>query len=1131
LPHTQLIRCFSRVTAIALLSLAWVAAAAIQSSTSPASGAQTVDAKVVESRLKEVESTQDYDEATKTTLIDLYRKTLASIESMRANQASTEVFSKAREQAPVDARKLRAELDSKLRRQTPQTLDSLKIPANAELAALDQRLLKEQADAAAVGAKQDAIETQLTSEAARPNQVRQRITAVNAREDTLSDALQKPGNSAEPAILQEARRWNLQAQQQALAAELNMLDQELLSQPMRVDLLKAQADMSDLNLQRINERIALLEQVINKQRRSEVEQVRTETETAQDKFIDQPAVVKSLAERNTAASKLLSKLSDQLEEADTSDQNASDTAKRIEADFRNTQQKLDVAGMSQALGQILLEQRRLLPDARQIEKETRRREELIAETSLAQIQMNDELRKLRDPDTYIRSLSAGLPTDTVDTVRPDLQSLVATRRALLEKSSALAESYLRSLGDLDYAQHRLIEVVKGYNDFLSERLLWVRSAPAPSLALILNTPAQVFELLSPSTWYSTLNTLLTQLVATPYAWLGVLLWALLLAKTPAMKRALVDRGKHVGHPRRDRFQDTLQALGLTLLIAAAWPILILALSWTLLSSLDASNFTKSLAHGLIIMARAQFYLGAFRSMCLPGGLAEVHFRWPANSLRSLRNQLSLLMSTFLPATAVAVASIRMDSTIEGALPRLSFLVVMASMSWFFYRLFGPHKPVLDIMFRNQPDSLLTRFRYLWMGLALLLPLCLVIIAGSGFLYTAGTLTGSLIQTLWLILGFMVVHQMFVRWLLMTQSKLAFEARRAALASRAASSTDESPHDDTDIEEPEIDLAALNQDSLKLLNSAIVFGVIVSLWFIWSDVLPAFGHLDDYALWHYTGTVNGAEAQVPVTVADMLLAILITVITTVAARRFPALLEIVLLKRVALTSGGRYTATTLSRYLIAGIGGLLVLSTVGASWSQVQWLAAALSVGIGFGLQEIVANFISGLIILFERPIRVGDVVTVGDTDGIVTRIQIRATTIRTWDRQELLVPNKEFITGRLLNWSLSDQITRIRIPVGVAYGSDVQLAMAQMLEAAQHHRLVLRDPPPHTIFTAFGDSTLNLELRAFVGNQDDRLPVISQLHEAIYARFNQQGIVIAFPQRDIHIDTSQPLDVRIHPVP
>ena len=153
-------------------------------------------------------------------------------------------------------------------------------------------------------------------------------------------------------------------------------------------------------------------------------------------------------------------------------------------------------------------------------------------------------------------------------------------------------------------------------------------------------------------------------------------------------------------------------------------------------------------------------------------------------------------------------------------------------------------------------------------------------------------------------------------------------------------------------------------------------------------------------------------MVPVTLADAGLAVIIAVITVISTKRFPALLEIGVLQHLKMDPGGRYAATTLSRYVIAAVGTILFFGTIGASWSQIQWLVAALGVGIGFGLQEIVANFISGMIILFERPIRVGDTVTVGDTDGVVTRIQIRATTIRNWDGKELLVPNKEFITAR-----------------------------------------------------------------------------------------------------------------------
>jgi potassium efflux system protein len=205
----------------------------------------------------------------------------------------------------------------------------------------------------------------------------------------------------------------------------------------------------------------------------------------------------------------------------------------------------------------------------------------------------------------------------------------------------------------------------------------------------------------------------------------------------------------------------------------------------------------------------------------------------------------------------------------------------------------------------------------------------------------------------------------------------------------------------------------------------------------------------------------------------------------------------------------------------------VFNTIGAQWSQLQWLVAALGVGIGFGLQEIVANFISGLIILFERPVRVGDIVTVGDTDGVVTKIRIRATTIRNWDRKELLVPNKEFVTGRLLNWSLSDQMTRIVIVVGAAYGSDVDKAHELMRAAAEENENVLDDPHPVVSFEGFGDNSLTLLLRAYIDDLDLRIPTITALHKAINQKFNEAGIVIAFPQRDLHLDTNGPLHVTI----
>ena len=173
--------------------------------------------------------------------------------------------------------------------------------------------------------------------------------------------------------------------------------------------------------------------------------------------------------------------------------------------------------------------------------------------------------------------------------------------------------------------------------------------------------------------------------------------------------------------------------------------------------------------------------------------------------------------------------------------------------------------------------------------------------------------------------------------------------------------------------------------------------------------------------------------------------------------------------------------------------------------------------MGFGLQEIFANFVSGLILLFEQPIRVGDVITIGDTTGSVSRIRMRATTITNWDRQELIIPNKDLITGRLLNWTLSDSTNRVVITVGVGYNSDVDIACRLITEICESHPNVLKEPPPTAHFDTFGESTIDIKIRLFLANLESRIQTRHELQTQIHRRFAQAGIDIAFPQRDLHI--------------
>ena len=255
----------------------------------------------------------------------------------------------------------------------------------------------------------------------------------------------------------------------------------------------------------------------------------------------------------------------------------------------------------------------------------------------------------------------------------------------------------------------------------------------------------------------------------------------------------------------------------------------------------------------------------------------------------------------------------------------------------------------------------------------------------------------------------------------------------------------------------------------------------------------------------------------VTLADIGISLIVLIATFLAFRNFPGLLEILILTRLPLDAGIRYALSTIFRYVIAIIGLSIAFSAIGLSWSKVQWLAAALTFGLAFGLQEIFANFVSGVIILIERPVRIGDTVTVGTTTGDVSRIRMRATTITDWERKELIIPNKTFITGDVINWTLTDPVLRVTIPVGVSYGSDVDQVVRVLQKIATDARIVLADPAPVVLFGGFGDSTLDFQLRVFIPSIKNFVEVRHLLHMTIMKTFRAEGIEIAFPQRDLHI--------------
>ncbi len=1094
-----------------------------------APAATALTAKLLETKLKEVQAATDLDEATKTKLAEFYRKALSNLEAANSFEAKAAAYSQSLETAPPQTAQIRKDLDAA---QATEEKPPERLPPGIKLQELEQRLAKTQADATAVEAKLTEMEKELEGRAQRPTEARQRINEAKKELDDVDAQLNLPPPENQSSTLTQARRWALESRQRELRTEIRMLDQELLSQAVRTDLLKAKRDKAAADLKMLERDQRWLEDQVNQQRRAEAEKSQAAAEEAKRQAEGKHPLIQELAQRNAALTEEISALTTELDQLDDQRAELEQQTKRISDEHRSARQRLEVAGVSQALGQVLIDQRNQLPELRPIKKAAAKREQAIADATLRQIRLGEERRQLRDTEAYVKGLTAGVPADERAVVQDQLHKLVKARKDLVDQALTTDEAYLSALGEVDYASSQLVDTIRAYDEFLSERLLWVRSAATASLATAIAVPSAAAWLVSPANWIDVAQVLLYEVAHSPLLWLFALVAGTLLWKSGAIRSAIRATEAPLRRVRTDRFAYTLQALGLSLLLAAPWPLILALLGWQLYSSLEATLFTKAVGYGALSVSVALYYLRAFRVICMTGGVADRHFRWSGPVVATLRRSFDRLILVVVPVGFVASAVYHhRDPAYSGSLGRLALILLLVAFAVFFARALHPGHGALRNLLKADPEGWLNRLRRLWYTVAVATPIALAVLTFAGYLYTAGTLLKSLVSSMYLVLALTVIHQLILRWLGLARRRLALQA---ALERRAARVGEGDVHGDDDLassirqlDEPLVDLAALDERTRKLIDTLLFISGIVGLWVIWSDVLPAFGFLREIALWHHTGLIDGEQQIIPVTLADLILVLIVVFLATVAARNLPALLEILLLQRMSVSPGSRYAVKTLTSYAITAAAAATVFSTFGLSWSQVQWLVAALGVGIGFGLQEIVANFISGLIILFERPVRVGDIVTIGDTTGVVSRIRIRAITVRNWDKQELLVPNKEFITGRLLNWSLSDQLNRVIVKVGVAYGSDVKQALSLLNAAAAENPRVLADPAPFATFEGFGDNSLDLALRCYLESLDYRLTVTSELHQAINDKLSAAGISIAFPQRDVHLSASEPLEVRV----
>jgi small-conductance mechanosensitive channel len=264
-------------------------------------------------------------------------------------------------------------------------------------------------------------------------------------------------------------------------------------------------------------------------------------------------------------------------------------------------------------------------------------------------------------------------------------------------------------------------------------------------------------------------------------------------------------------------------------------------------------------------------------------------------------------------------------------------------------------------------------------------------------------------------------------------------------------------------------------------------------------------------------------RTPVTPSSIVMFVIVVTVFYFFSRLLQKALQNKILTRFRIDKGTQYTLSRVSHYVIMIIGGLLAFQFIGIDLSGLAVIVGLLSVGIGFGLQNVTSNFIAGLILLFERPIKVGDRVTVGRTEGDVVAINMRSTTVRSLDNISIIVPNSEFVSSQVINWSHGDPKVRLIVEVGVSYNSNLDDVIRSLHEVADENQNVLKHPEPDVLLSSFGDSSWNMKLRVWLENPENYYKIHSDINCEIVRKFRQNGIEIPFPQRDVHMRSPVPI--------
>ncbi len=1081
----------------------------------------------IQSKIEAINVRKGLDEALKSKVLSIYQSAQDNLNNIDNFKNRINELNQAIKQTP-DLLKLRQkdieQTLAKLAKQKPE--DFSKIPTDE----LDQREIIEKGKISTLDEQLKKIENERLFQQNRPQLIREEILTASQDIEASQKKLEVSANKALSKLEIEAQLVYLKTLINARSSELKMLEIEAFSNPARVELLKAEFKLLDIQKNELSPIITAIDTSLADRRETEAKHMQDALNLAEKELSGKHPLIQTIARENIQYTRDIQAINVKIEDYTNQKAKVDTESNEINDDFKSAEKKIHLAGLSPELGKILREQRRNLSNEDSLTLQTETIQNETAINSLAEFKVEDKLKKISEIDVYLQQLmltqvDTKLPLETRMMIQAELRVLLNNQKELLNKLAFDYTTFLRVLGDFDFAKQKMLTQANKFAIYLDEHLFWVKSSDPIDLDTPLNLLVSAEWLLSPFNWFDVIKDSARIASEHPFViFLGTLAFIVFLGRAPWFKHELTIIATNAEKKYTEHFKYTLQAIFYTGLLTLRIPLIIFILGWLLSRNLHHAEFTKAIGEGLKTAAFPLMFLQFFYCLFTTDGIVRKHFQWKKTNVSLLHQQIKWLRYVAVITAFIISSTYTVKNSLYGDnLGRLSFILSMIAMSIFWGRVLHPEHGLMHTPVNNHPEGWAAKCRYIWYPALYIIPLAIIIFAIMGYYLSALQLQGQLVSSMRIIFLAVISHEMVVRCLTLINRQLAI--KNAQQKRQATALTEKHPlfaNEEAVLinNEALIDIPKINAQTTRLLNVFICLGIVIGFWMTWKNILPAFSFLDNIVLWQHLVIADDQQSYQPITLSHLLLACLYFFIVVVSVRNFSGVMEILIFRRLSIEAGSRYAVNQLSNYLIMSIGFISIANELGGSWSQVQWLVAALSVGLGFGLQEIFANLVSGIIILFERPIRVHDTVTIGDITGNVTRIQMRATTLIDADQKEHVVPNKTFITSQLVNWSLSDPITRVVVPVSIAYGTDVEFVHKLLLETAWSTPLVLHHPEPTVFFVGFGDNALLFSIRVFVSDVINRYPVTHNLHVRLEEALRVNKIEIPFPQQDVHIRTT-----------